>query len=329
MGQKKTVDVIGSVDDYAIEPSVQDPPQRVEEDSWVEPHIEFMLKGKVLEGKSHSLNPANPSYIVGENRWGDKMVWPMKPYCVSCSPAAKRDNDDEKSKSFDEYGAEREMSRRASRLMGLGASQYFSFTLIETNDGIICSKCGLGVENDEEPFLDNLPQGLQQDIELEVAHFDASKPMLGIRVDEGIFRFPQHLVANWVKESSFEESPLSVVRKNKIHTIKGKDFIKNAIFEEANKQWLLNPDYCTVSDFLYGQIVNEHLAVAENTLVEWRKTALPLETMVVAEEKEGVVWAVSQGLLLKDGQRLNTLYGSLWAIPLQKCKGPLVGMKDI
>lgn len=329
MGEKRTVDVIGSIDDYASEPSLNTTPTRVEDDNWVQPKIVHMENGKVLEGDGHLPQPANPSFIVGENRWGDKVVWPVKPYCVHCSPAAKRDNDDEKTKSFDEYGAERELSRRASRLMGLGPSQYFSFTLKETPDGIICTKCERSPDIEMEILEDETPQGIQKEVEYEIATFDVSKPMLGILVDEGIFRFPEHLVSHWVRDSTFESSDLSILRKEQIYTIKGKAFIKHAIYEEGNKQWLLNPDYCTSNISLEGKIVDDCIVVEEKDIIEWRRTALPLDTKIVAEQEEGVIWGVSQGDFLKNGHKKNTLFGSVWAISLKLCGSPLVGIKQL
>ena len=112
--QKKTIDVIGSIDDYALEPPQTETPTRIEEDSWERPKIVLAEKGMVLAGDELTPVSADPSFIVGENRWGDKKVWPLKPYCVSCSPAAKKMNDDEQVSSFDEMGAERTMSARKS-----------------------------------------------------------------------------------------------------------------------------------------------------------------------------------------------------------------------
>ena len=153
--------------------------------------------------------------------------------------------------------------------------------------------------------------------------------MLGILVDEGIFRFPEHLVSHWVRDSTFESSDLSILRKEQIYTIKGKAFIKHAIYEEKNKQWLLNPDYCTSNISLEGKVVDDCIVVEEKDIIEWRRTALPLDTKIVAEQEEGVIWSVSQGDFLKNGHKKSTLFGSVWAISLKLCGSPLVGIKQL
>ena len=104
----------------------------------------------------------------------------------------------------------------------------------------------------------------------------------------------------------------------------GKEFIKKAIFEEKNKQWLLNPQYCDEKETLQGFIENNMLKVRIESVLEWRKSAVPLSVMIVAEN-DGKMWSISQEDFLKRGYKQN----QSWAIPIQSCGKPLMGLKDI
>ena len=322
--QKKTIDVIGSIDDYALEPPQTETPTKVEEDSWEKPKIVLAEKGMVLAGDELTPVSADPSFIVGENRWGDKKVWPLKPYCVLCSPAAKKMNDDEQVSSFDEMGAERTMSARENRLRNLPPSQYYSFSLVEIEGKVVCKKCDNSFDDIEKTQQKQEVFGHEVEIVYEPAVFDVKQPMLGIKVDEGIFRYPQHLVSYWVESEGFETSQIHVLRKEKIYSITGKDFIKKAIYEEGNKQWLLNPQYCEEKETLEGFVDNKMLKVRIETVIEWRKSAIPLSVMVVGEE-DGKMWSIKQEDFLKRGYKQN----QTWAIPLQSCGEPLMGIKHI
>ena len=284
---KKTIDVIGSIDDYASEPPNKDPQTRVEEneDDWKRPTIVLLQDDCVLAGIENIPKKATPPYMTGENRWGDKVVWPLHPYCVHCSPAASKPDDTEKTSTFDEYGAERTLSKRESRLMGLTPSQYFSFTLCEINGEVTCTKCGHAPDADVEKSAESRPYGIQKEIVFEKAVFDVAKPMLGIKVDEGLFRFPEVLVTNWVESLYFDSANLYVVRKHQIYSIDGKTFMKHAIYEEGNKQWLLNPDYCIVQDTLEGEIREDKLWVSQTKIKEWRLTAIPLDLMILKMDR--------------------------------------------
>ena len=46
--QKKTIDVIGSIDDYALEPSIDTPITREDDNTWSSPRIIFGVNEKVL-----------------------------------------------------------------------------------------------------------------------------------------------------------------------------------------------------------------------------------------------------------------------------------------
>lgn len=322
---KKTVDVIGSIDDYGHEPLTTDPQTRVvEDDEWCSPKVITMGEGIVLSGDEERPVKADPSFIVGENRWGDKQVWPRKPFCVHCSPAAKKPDDDEMVASFDEYGAERTTSRRDGRLMGLSPSQYYAFTLKETPDGVICKKCGKSPDDDFSD-TDERPQAIQHEVIYETASFDTTKPMLGIRVDEGLFRYPASLVSFWVESLDFDTTKIHVLRKSKIYSIDGKTFLKRAIYEEGNSQWLLNPDYCLITNTLEGEIKDNELRVKAEIVKEWRLTALPLDLMIVGEESEGRLWGITQGDFLKQGY----IQGDMWVVKTEVCGNHLVGLKHI
>ena len=322
--QKKTIDVIGSIDDYALEPSIDTPPTRVDDNTWSSPRIIFSVAEKVLAGDNFTPTPADPSFVVGENRWGDKMVWALKPYCVSCSPAAKKIDDDKQTATFDEMGAEMVMSIRESRLKNLSPSNYYSFTLVERNGKLHCKKCeGKMIDsNDQNAKIELF--GHEKKIVYAPATFDVDRPMLGVKVDEGVFRYPQKLVSYWVESDGFENQKIYVLRKNKIYSIIGKEFIKKAIFEANNNQWLLNPQYCEVKETLEGFIENNLLKVHIESVIEWRKSAIPLSVMIVAEY-ECNIWSIKQEDFLKRGYKQN----QSWVIPLQSCGNPLMGLKDI
>jgi hypothetical protein len=322
--QKKTIDVIGSIDDYALEPSIDAPPTRVDDNTWSSPRIIFGVNEKVLAGDNFTPIPADPSFVVGENRWGDKMVWPLKPYCVSCSPAAKKIDDDKQTATFDEMGAEMVTSIRESRLKNLSPSNYYSFTLVEIGGKLHCKKCEGGVNDSNTQNAESELFGHEKKIVYEPATFDVERPMLGVRVDEGVFRYPQKLVSYWVESDGFEHQTIYVLRKEKIYSIMGKEFIKKAIFEEKNKQWLLNPQYCDEKETLQGFIENNLLKVRIESVLEWRKSAVPLSVMIVAEN-DGKMWSISQEDFLKRGYKQN----QSWAIPIQSCGKPLMGLKDI
>jgi hypothetical protein len=322
---KKTVDVIGSIDDYGIEPENNEPLTRVVEDKvWTSPRIIKMVANKVLIGDSYEDCPADPCFLVGENRWGDKVVWPLHPYCIHCSPAATQSNDKDLIATFDDFGAEQKMSRKESRLTSLSPSNYYSFTLIEVDGNVICTKCLKQSDDEQIDDVDSQPYGVQKEVDFERAIFDVTKPMLGIRVDEGLFRLPEHLVSYWVESLDFDNTNLSILRKGNIYSIKGNIFMKRAIYEAGTAQWLLNPDYCDESPTLSGVIVSGNMSVKQDVLKEWRLTAIPLDCPIVAEH-EGAYWKITQGDFIKNGN----VYESAWIVPLQKCEGPLVGVKDL
>ena len=66
------------------------------------------------------------------------------------------------------------------------------------------------------------------------------------------------------------------------------------------------------------------LKVRIETVIEWRKSAIPLSVMVVGEE-DGKMWSIKQEDFLKRGYKQN----QTWAIPLQSCGEPLMGIKHI
>ena len=147
---------------------------------------------------------------------------------------------------------------------------------------------------------------------------------LGIKVDEGVFRFPEALVSSWVESLDFDHTNLYVVRKQEIYSINGKNFMKHAIYEEGNNQWLLNPDNCKVKKALEGQIKDDNLCVAQEDIRAWRLTAVPLDTAIIGE-LDGAYWSSTQGNMLKHG----VSKGSMWCLPLAECSGPLTGLKDL
>ena len=325
--EKKAIDALGSVDDYGVqerEPiKSKTPDAKVSESSskWKTPTIVEASPSTVVCGNEKSPKEANPDYLVGETRWGDKMTWPLKPYCVFCSPAAPKTNDTERIQGFDEYGAEKRMNMREHRLIGLSPDQHFSFSLIETDEGILCSKCG--AEPLDEHHDEITPVVSVEQSDFDPAIFDATKLMLGIEVGEAMFRIPNDLVTRWVEQPDFNNRIIHIIKRKVIFSIKGKSFLSNAVYDKGNHQWLLNPQRCLESSYLFAKIKGKNLWADLHLIKEWRATALPMETKIVAKEN-GLYWSINQGDFLRGGFNVDGGWGS----SLRNCEGPLFGITD-
>ena len=323
---KRAVDALGSIDDYGIrgEPIGNSTLIGKPDDTrgeWKEPIFFVGDAQKVVCGDEIKPKKKNPNYIVGETRWGDKVTWPLKPYCIPCSPAAPKENDKEKIYGFDDMGAEKRMSAKESRLIGTTPDKHFSFTLIETAEGVICSQCGHKTTDEVVEEVVNIVR-IEEPV-YEPATYDPAKLMLGIQVGEQFFRFPNELVSLWVEQEGFEDKPLHIVKRGTIFTTKGKEFLRDAVYDNKNNQWLLSPHKCSKHDSLKVIIKGRNMWAPLDKITEWRKTALPMVTAIIAEEA-GKYWTTSQQDFLRKGFNVD----GGWGLSLSLCEGPISGVVD-
>jgi hypothetical protein len=324
---KKAVDALGSIDDYGIidgEPIgyethiVKNDEARFE---WKEPKIVWGDPEKVVCGDEVKPKRSPPKYVVAESRWGEKITWPLKPYCTPCSPAAPKENDREKIYGFDEMGAEKRMSAKESRLIGTTPDKHFSFTLIEKGGEIVCSVCGFKTTQDIQEDIVSVVKVEEPVYEPSV--YDPKKLMLGIEVGEQFFRFPNDLVSKWVEQDDFQEQPIHILKRKIIFTTKGKEFLRDAVYDEKNNQWLLSPHKCNQSSALNAQVKGNNMWVDLPTILQWRKTAMPMETLIVCV-KDNVHWTITQQDLLRKGFNVD----GGWGVSLKICSGPICGVFD-
>ena len=324
--EKKAIDALGSIDDYGVidgEPfggSTHIGNTDEARDEWVEPII-ISAPEKVVCGQEVREKKVIPNYIVAQNRWGDKLTWPLKPYCVPCSPAAPKMNDSERVYGFDDMGAEKRMSAKESRLVGLTPDKHYSFTLIETERGVICSKCG---HNTMEEVIEEVVEVVKLEKHTyEPAVYDPTKLMLGIEIGEQFFRFPNEVVSIWVEEENFENKVIYVVKRGVIFTTKGKEFLRDSVYDKKNNQWLLSPHKCTKQTALKVRIKGNNMWADIDTITDWRKTALPMETKIIAQN-ESKHWVISQQEFLRKGFNVD----GGWGVSLKVCDGPIMGVFD-
>jgi len=324
---KKAVDALGSIDDYGIidgEPFGQDPIIAVSDKArieWVEPKLIWGDPKKVVCGEEIKAKRKPPQYVVAESRWGEKITWPLKPYCTPCSPAAPKLNDKEKIYGFDELGAEKRMSAKDSRLVGTTPDKHFSFTLIEIEGVIMCSVCGYKTSEDIDEEVVSVVK--VEDLQYEPSAYDPQKLMLGIEVGEQFFRFPNDLVSQWVEQTGFQDQPIHILKRNIVFTTKGKRFLRDAVYDTKNNQWLLSPHKCNQSTALNAHVKGNNMWVELSTIIEWRKTAIPMETLIVGV-RDNVHWTITQQELLQKGFNVD----GGWGLSLKLCSGPICGVYD-
>ena len=313
------MDSLGSVDDYGAkgEFPILDPVKKepVKEDSTL--HIYKETQSHAVLGKTVKLKTEEPNYFVEERETKKgviKTVWPLRPYCKWCSPAAERDEDDEWTSGWSDDGAEIRMSKREARLNSYSFEKHYSFTLIERNGEVVCTTC------------DNPPQSgtytteiqtIQSNTKKEPTVYDLESPQMGIKVDKSLARFPASLISMWVETKSLKSGTLLFAKEDILYSIPAADFLYKAVLDESNNEWLLGLTKCIKTPCLHAQVDGEYLTAKHENIISWRKTALSVKHTVAAEN-HGVTYTIPLSSFLARGKS----EGSYWRIALSECMGP-------
>ena len=324
MVEKKLVDSIGSVDDFGVtggyeptslgdEPSKQTPMR--EEDGI---SVIWEKSGESISGENRNSITSSEPYIV-ESRDTVKgvirTVYPLLPFCKWCSPAARRENDNEWTSGWNEEGAEVRMSQRESRLSGVPHSDYYSFTLTEQQGDIICENCGQSPAKGEEVAIPvKVIRNLKKKTPVE---YDVEAVQLGIKCKGEIIRIPERLVANWVSRGQLQQGVLAIGHEDSNYTLTASDLLKEAIWDETNKEWLLSTTKCTRMKVLRAELIEDTLTVPVEILIGWRQTALSVDSIVAASHA-GLTYTTSLSEYLAGGKE----EGSMWEYETANCSGP-------
>jgi len=315
MATKKLVDNIGSVDDFGVtggydpstirkEPTKSRPPNEGEA---------YVIKWEMEESKD------DPKPFVIETRETTKgvikTIYPLLPFCRGCSPAARREGDSEWSSGWNEEGAEVRMPKGDARLVGVPPEEHYSFTLVERNGEVICNVCEQSPDAEKE--LDIPILTIQKPLKRTPVTFNAESSQLGIRVEASIIRIPEYLVAKWVAKGQLKSGDLVVGDMEKLYSIPTSQLLRKSIWDETNKEWILSLSKCRQSPALVASIEDDRLTIPQETLIEWRKTALSV-SHIVAAHNNGLTHTTSLHEFLVGGYS----EGSKWYFDIDNCSGP-------
>lgn len=324
MVEKKLVDSIGSVDDFGVtggydpsslgdEPSKKTPSR--EEDGI---SVIWEKSEENISGDERQKVDSPESYIV-ESRETSKgtirTVYPLLPFCKWCSPAAQRENDAEWTSGWNEDGAEVRMSKKESRLSGLAHHQYYSFTLTQQEGDIICQICGQSPSDGQEISIP--VKVVRKPKKHSPVEYDVEAKQLGIQCEDEIIRIPERLVANWVSRGQLQTGVIAIGNEDSIYTLSASDLLKEAIWDETNKEWLLSTAKCERMKVLRAELIEESLTVPLEILIGWRQTALSVDSIVAASHA-GLTYTTSLSEYLAGGKE----EGSMWKYETANCSGP-------
>lgn len=323
MVEKKLVDSIGSVDDFGVtggyepsalgnEPSNKTPAR----DEGIK--VIWEKSGEGISGENRQQIESPEPYIL-ESRETSKgiirTVYPLLPFCKWCSPAAQRENDNEWTSGWNEEGAEVRMSKKESRLSGIPHSDYYSFTLTEQKGDIMCEVCGQSPAEGQEVSVP--VKVVRNPKKKSSVEYDVEAKQLGIQCGNEIIRIPERLVANWVSRGQLQTGVIAIGNEESIYTLHASDLLKEAIWDETNKEWLLSTAKCEKMKVLRAELIEESLTAPLEILIGWRQTALSVDSIVAASHA-GLTYTTSLSEFLAGGKE----EGSMWKYETANCSGP-------
>jgi hypothetical protein len=316
---KSVVDSLGSVDDYGVKNDfpILDPVKKNRESGDGEIRLYAETATEAVTGSFTKTKTEEPNYFVEEKetkRGILKTVWPLRPYCKWCSPAAEREDDNEWTSDWSDDGAEIRLRKREARLKSYSFDQHYSFTLVERNGEVVCSICGNS--SDEGDYNQEI-QTVQVTKRKDPVIYDLESPEMGIKVDKSLARFPAELVSKWVEEKSLKSGTLLFSKEETLYSIPAADFLYKAVLDEANNEWLLGLTKCIKTPCLLARIEGDYMVARHEDIISWRKTALSVKHTVAAEQT-GVTYTLPLSTFLARGES----EGSYWKIALTECIGP-------
>jgi len=323
MSNKPLVDAVGSVDDFGVESGFD--PATLGSEPEKDPCEGEVKVGFIWEKEGHSMlghdnRPLTEvqEYHLEERQLKDgrvlKTVYPLRPFCKWCSPASKRADDQEWTSGWSEDGAEVRMSKRDARLAGVAYDNYYSFTLVERQGQILCSKCEQSPDSGEDY---QTIQVITSDPQSDPAVFNPEAVLLGIRVERQVARIPEQLMTLWAERKQLSSGDFVLAHDRWIFSIPCEDLLKSCVWDETNSEWLLGLAKCQKAPALVCSLSDGEAVADLQTVLDWRKTALSVKS-IVAVSGDGLTYTTDLQSFLAGGRT----EGAKWKYPLEGCEGP-------